>query len=295
MLKPDEPTVSVIIPTRGERTRVALLQRAIDSVVTQEGVRAVPVVVINGGAADAGVISALEADARLRVVTLAEADLPAAIRAGRCLVDTPYFSELDDDDVLLPGALALRVAVLTERTDCDVVVTNGIRRAFAGDALHVADMAAVERDPLAAFLERNWLLPGSWLCRTDRVGAELFDDMPRFRECTYLALRFATDCRTAFVSAPTLVYDSTTLHSESKSREYVLGGLAASRRLLELNLPPHVRARLRKRLVGHFVSIAHLHRREGRWLSACAWYLRASVQPGAPRFVAKRLRRIAGA
>ena len=41
----------------------------------------------------------------------------------------------------------------------------------------------------------NWLLPGSWLCRTEAAGPKFFDGMPRFLECTYLGLRFAAECR----------------------------------------------------------------------------------------------------
>lgn len=286
------PAISVIIPTRALCERAALLRRAIDSVLSQEAVRAVPLVVINGTQSDAALTTVFRADRRLRTTILPEADLPGAIRAGRSMVDTPYFAELDDDDMLLPGALALRICALTRRTQCDVVVTNGIRRSVGGDSLHVPDMAFVERDPLRAFLDHNWLLPGSWLCRTDRVGEELFEGMPRFRECTYLALRFATERRIMFVSTPTVVYDTATPRSESKSREYVLGSLAAQRRILELPLPEDVRSELRTGLATSCLAIAHLHRREGRFAAACGWYLRSGLQPGAPQYFARRLLRV---
>ena len=283
------PLISVIIPTRALATRSGMLRRAIASVLSQEGVTATPIVVINGSEWDKALTAGLRADPRIRSVMLAEADLPGAIRAGRDMVDTPYFTELDDDDLLLPGALSLRVRVLTLHDGCDVVVTNGILRGADGDRLHIRDAASIHRDPLRAFLGRNWLLPGSWLGRTDRVGADVFDGMPRFRECTYLAVRFATAYRMTFVETPTVVYNLQTPRSESKSRDYVLGSLAATRRILELELPADVRASFRKRLAPSCLTIAGLYRRERRMPLACLWYLRSCCQPGGPVPMAQRL------
>jgi glycosyltransferase involved in cell wall biosynthesis len=276
----DAPVISVIIPTRALAERAALVRRAIDSVLAQEDVRAVPIVVVNGHEPVPSLVASLRADRRLRTTTLAAAHLPAAILAGREMVDTPYFAELDDDDQYLPGALALRVRTLAERPECDVVVTNGIARDSRGDALLVDDTAAVHRDPLRALLVRNWLLPGSWLCHTGRVSREIFADMPPFRECTFLALRFAIACRMIFVDTPTLIHHLGTPRAESRSREYTLGSMAATRRLLALDLPPDVQAAFRAGLVGDCLDIATLHRREGRAALAWTWYLRACLQPG---------------
>jgi len=283
----EAPAISVIIPTRALAVRAALVRRAIDSVLAQEDVRAVPIVVVNGDEPDEALVASLRADRRVRTTTLAAADLPAAILAGRDLVDTPYFAELDDDDEYLPGALALRVRTLVERAESDVVVTNGIVRDSRGDSLHVEDTAAVHRDPLRALLAGNWLLPGTWLCHTARVDRALFAEMPPFRECTFLALRFATTCRMTFLDTPTLLHHLGTPRAESQSREYTLASLAATRRLLELELPPDVRAAFRASLSADCLDIARLHRCDGRMALAGAWYLRACVQPGGPALLAR--------
>jgi len=267
------------MPTLAHQTRDALLRRALDSVLEQQGARGVPVVVINGPGRDAALTRDILADRRLRVAILEQPDLPAALRAGRELVDTPFFAELDDDDVLLPGALATRVQALQQPPPCDVVVTNGFRRDAAGDTLIMADVPKVERNPLRALLKGNWLLPGSWLCRTDAVGPGIFDGMPKFAECTYLALQFAARYRIRFVERPTVVWNADTPESASKSRDYVLGRVAALRRILELDLPPDVRTGYRGAVAGAHHGIAALYLREGELQQAWRWHLRSLREP----------------
>ena len=128
------------MPTRALRERAEVLRRAIDSVLSQAGVRAVPLIVVNGTGRDPGLVEALTADPRLRVLCQEEAGIPAALRAGREVLDTPWFADLDDDDLFLPGALALRVDTLERRPDCCAVITNGYRRSASGtDVLNAPD------------------------------------------------------------------------------------------------------------------------------------------------------------
>src|SRR2546425_13312811 len=100
-------------------------------------------------------------DRRVRWARLEQADVRPVLRAGREMVQTNWFTELDDDDVLLPGALAVRVQALEERPEFDAVVTSGFRRDAAGDALSIDDVRIVEQDPVRALLRHNWLLPGA--------------------------------------------------------------------------------------------------------------------------------------
>jgi len=281
----DLHAVSVIIPTRALLERGALLRRAVESVLAQDGVRSVPVVVINGLRRDPALTRELRADRRLRVITLEQADLPAALRVGRDVVDSPFFAELDDDDVLLPGALAARVECLLAWPEYHTVVTNGFRRNSAGDTLHIPDTSVVERDPLRAILQRNWLLPGSWLCRTDAVGPSFFDGMPKFLECTYLALRFATSGRMKFLGRPTVVWSSDTPLSVSDSRDYVLGQVAGLRQLLKLELPPDIRAGYRARVSSACHANADMHFKEGALREAWGWHLRSLRESGGWRYL----------
>jgi Glycosyl transferase family 2 len=184
----------------------------------------------------------------VQIIVLPEAGLPRALRAGRDAVRTPWFGTLDDDDMLMPDALARRVGTLEGNLAADVLVTNGINRRGTVDALHVHDDLRVGTDPLRALHRQNWLLPGSWLARTERVGTSLFDGMPPYRECTFLALRFCTEYAMAWMQEPSVVYHVGSPESVSHSYEYLQGQAQAARMLLSLRLPAQMRRRVRREI-----------------------------------------------
>jgi glycosyltransferase involved in cell wall biosynthesis len=280
----DVHTVSVIIPTRALRERGALLRQAIQSVLNQEAVRAVPLLIVNGREADGDIVAELRAHPLLRVALLEEADLPSALCLGRKMVDTMCFAELDDDDILLPGALKLRLRALLEHPDFTAVVTNGFCRVCGQDKVHIPDVAAVRDDPMRALLRQNWLLPGSWLCRTDAVEAAVFKDMPKFLECTYLALWLARYGSIRFIDIPSVVWNADTPRSESKSSEYIIGQAAALGRILKLDLPADVRAEFRNRLTRACHENACRYLEGGNLKNAWAWHFQSLYRSGGARY-----------
>ena len=289
-----------MIPSLAAAERAACLDRAIGSVVGQSGVTAAPLVIVNGPHPDPGVLAALERDPRIRLLRLAPASLPAALRLGRSSVDTEFFAELDDDDLLLPGALEARVACLEATPGADIVVTNGFRRQSEGDLLHRPDFADVRPDPLAALLSGNWLLPGSWLCRTDRVGPDLFDTMPQYLECTFLAVKFSLTGRVTFLDRPTVVWNAG--GGVSRSADFDFGQPAALISILELPLPRRFRAGLKRHLAQSYHSVSERYRRDGRLREAWKAHLASlGLASGWRYLVATRhllldtARRIAGA
>jgi glycosyltransferase involved in cell wall biosynthesis len=277
--------VTVIIPTLGLRERAASLQAAIASALEQDGVCPTVIVVLNGARRDADVERALREDCRVTLLVREARGLPAALAAGRAMVTTPWFTALDDDDFLLPGALLLRVRALEERPDCAAVITNGFRRNGSGDELHVKPDNRVHADPLRTMLQGNWFLPGSWLCRTDAVGVKIFEEMPSFLECTYLALRIATEHPIVWRDTPTVVYSVGSPAAESLSRAYVLGQVAGLRRIIALNLPEDVRRALRSRIAGAYHSAADHERMAGARLASWRWHVASLVQPSGWRYL----------
>src|SRR4030095_308398 len=149
--------VSVVIPTLALRERSALVWRAIESVVSQQDVRAAVIVGINGPLRDPELVGQLYAEPRLRIVEHPDADLPAALRVGRSHVDGQWFTALDDDDFMLPGALAMRVGALRDCNGFDAVVTSGYCRSNEGDTLSIGDVERVARDPLGELVRWNWM------------------------------------------------------------------------------------------------------------------------------------------
>ena len=277
--------VTIIIPTLGLRERAASLQAAIASALAQDGVRPTVIIVLNGSRRDAAVERALREDRRVMLLVREAPGLPAALAAGRAIVATPWFTALDDDDFLLPGALLLRVRALEERADCAAVITNGYRRNGSGDELHVKADNRVHADPLRTMLEGNWFLPGSWLCRTEAVGVNVFEEMPSYLECTYLALRIAAEHPIVWRDTPTVVYSVGSPEAESLSRAYVLGQVAGLRRIIALKLPEDVRRALRARIAGAYHAAADHERFAGSRLAAWRWHVASLMQPSGWRYL----------
>jgi hypothetical protein len=276
--------VSIVMPTLASRERAASLLRAIDTVVSQKGVRGIPLVVVNGTTGAPEVLEHLRRRTDIRLVTRDEASLPGALRAGRALVDTPHFAVLDDDDELLPGALHARLEVLERTPGADLVVTSGFLAGFGRRELNIVDFRAIEADPLRMLLVQHWLPPCAGLFRASSITPEFFEAIPKYREWTYLALRFALARRIAFAACPTFVYCTDTVASLSKSRAYCLAGPPAIARMLELPLPADVRAALRIRMGEDMHSVSSRELEDGNYGSAWRWHGRSLAQPSGWRY-----------
>jgi glycosyltransferase involved in cell wall biosynthesis len=265
--------ISVIIPTTCEERRATSLRRAIDSVLSQHDVEVELIIVVNGQRFQPERLEALRRDPALITSYVETPSLPYACRHGRSLVSGDYFSFLDDDDEYLPDALATRAAALEGDPSIDLVATNG----YSGSAehLYLTHTTAIESDPLAAMLEENWLASCGGLFRSASCGEELFIDLPKYREWTLLAFRLLlAGKRLRFIDRPTYrINDSP--ESASKSREYRLASAAVIESLLSLPLPPHVKRRLRPRLLAarHDLSVMNLE--EGRRAAAWALHLQS--------------------
>lgn len=279
-----DPAVTVIVPTLGLRERAASLRTAIRSALDQPGVATTVLVILNGTRRDPEVERELRDNVRVTLVVRDAPGLPAALAAGRALVRTPWFATLDDDDLYLPGALQLRVRALEERPECAAAITNGYRRSENRDTLHVSGEHRIHADPVRAMLDRNWCLPGSWLCRSSMVGADVFEAMPSYLECTYLALRLASVHPIVWIDTPTVVYNVGSPQAESLSRAYVLGQVSALRRIVELDLPEDVRAAFRARIAGAYHAAADHERKAGALREACRWHFASMLQRSGWRY-----------
>ena len=102
--------ITVVVPTALHSARADSIERAVESILSQSGVRAIPLLVVNGPAYDRDLLRRWQSDPRVRCHYLQTGSLPGAIRHGRSLVETPYFSFLDDDDLYEPNTLQVRVS-----------------------------------------------------------------------------------------------------------------------------------------------------------------------------------------
>ena len=103
--------ISVIIPTHD---RAPVIARAVDSVLTQEGVALEAIVVDDGSTDDTRqvIASRYGADARVVYLSQEQAGVAAARNAGLARARGDLVAFLDSDDVWRPGKLALQLACL---------------------------------------------------------------------------------------------------------------------------------------------------------------------------------------
>ena len=282
----DPHAISIIVPTLARAQRAALLRGALSSVRRQSGVRTTPIVVVNGPWRDPALVASLEDEFGFRAVVTEEADLPAALQLGRARVETAYFAELDDDDELLPGALALRLQKIEEHPRADVVITNGILRGLSTERLLFDVAEVLSRDPLRALLRLNWLAPGGALFRTAGVGPDLFAGIPHHAEWTYVATRLCLSCRIRFLDDVTFLYRHGSPFALTRTPEYVTGAPAAIERLLELDLPAWARRGFERKHRQACHHAADVYRLSGDLRMAWRWHWRSLRGRGGWRHLA---------
>jgi hypothetical protein len=181
--------------------------------------------------------------------------------------------------------LAVRLDALKAHPEIDTVVTNGYRRTNAIETLHLSDISAVQRDPLGALVQGNWLLPGSWLSRTEAVRPEMFADLPPYMEDTYLALHFALTGRIMFLARPTVVWSTDTPGSASKSEAYRMSQVEGLRTILRLPLPRRIRRGFQRKLSAECHSLSNHYLLAEAYPLAWEWHLRCLGQRGGLRYL----------
>jgi glycosyltransferase involved in cell wall biosynthesis len=280
------PRVDVVIPTALLASRAALVSEAIDSVLSQQAVAHRLILVANGPAIDPGLLARVAAMPALTLLRQAAANVSEARRAGLAASQADYYCFLDDDDVLLRGALHARVAALDAHPEWDFLITDGLIREAGRERRTLRDdfAARVRADPAAAFLERNWFdSPGSTFRRTS-VGPAYFASGLRHFEWTWLLLRLLADGKRVGVDdALTFAKREDSPDSVSRSPEYLLAlpdFLAAA---LRLPLPPVLRAGLARRRAAAFHACADHHLRAGDARAALRWHL-ACLRAGGWRY-----------
>lgn len=275
------PIISVLVCTLARKKRAALLERALASILERQDGLGRPIVVVNGTLFDEALLRRLQARTDITLVCRAKPSLSAALFAGRKQVDTPYFATLDDDDELLPDALAKRLAALTADPTADLVVTNGYYDdGRVTEHLDYPNLARLARDPIRSVLEKPWLQSINALYRSDRVTVRDFEGMPDYLEWTWFALKLARRHRIAFLDEPTYRLNRGEPDSLSFSNQFYFGVPRAIRAILTLDLPADVRREFRHRLSASLHDVSDRARRAGNYRLAWRSHVASlGVQP----------------
>lgn len=275
--------VNVIIPTLAEARRADALWRAIDGVLKQTGVSAIPIVVVNGSRFDPNVLARLRELKDIRLQEEARGGLIYAMGVGRRLVEAPFFSFLDDDDEYLPHALETRVKAMRSDERIDAVISNGYRFDGSVRSVSASNLKMAASDPLGSLLENNWLTSCGGLYRTDRLSAEFFSDTTEFAEWTYLAFKLCLNHKIAFVESPSYIIHDTA-GSLSKSVNYSTALAGVMKRVLDLPLPPKARNSVGRKYGAALHDLSTHYLGTGQRYAAWKCHIRSLRQPGGLRF-----------
>jgi glycosyltransferase involved in cell wall biosynthesis len=277
--------VTVVIPTLASATRHDCLLRAIESAKAASRAQVSIIVAVNGSHWNPDTVTAVERCEEVKVVRVESPSSPGAIAYGRRLVETEFFAFLDDDDELLPGGLDIRIEIMRSDAACDLVITNGKRRAQGRDSKMLSNLSSVEANPLRELFVDNWLPSCGALFRTSTIGPAYFDDYHDYAEWTWLAYRLAMDRkRIRALDALTFIVNDTP-GSLSKSGKYRASYLGLYERMLNRNPPPDVRKEVQKRVSSalHDMSCDCLDRNE--LVNASRYHLRSLVSPSGFKYL----------
>ncbi len=215
-------TLDVIVRTRADAPRSKLLFRALDSIQDQNGIKARPIVVVNGQKFDASTLSVLEDRLGILLHRVEHASAGLALVAGRRLVTAPFFAYLDDDDELIADSLLRPLRWLESHPGCDALISNGHFVKDGGalsELIHITDHLRVG-SPALSLMEDSWLQPGAFIFRTETIPLSMMDSGWSHMEWTHLAFELCAEHkRLHFMDIKTVRYYDTT-GSLSKRRQH---------------------------------------------------------------------------
>ena len=277
--------VTVIIPTIAVKEKEHLLRRAIDSIRRSATEQVRIITVVNGGRADPGICQWLKSQPDIQYERVATPSLPLAILRGRELVQTPFFSMLDDDDEYLIGGTDMKLSAFASCAEADIVITSGLRRSGEIDEPALASIELVPLAPLPSLFESNWLSSCNALYRSSSFPPSFFADTHPYAEWTWLAFKLAlAGKQLVAINQPTFRSHDTP-GSLSKSEPYYVAYQALYRRMLDLNPPIDIVRTIRVRMSAdwHHQSFRALSR--GDRLDAIVCHVRSLMLPGGLRFL----------
>lgn len=275
--------VTVIIPTLAESDRRKSLLKALDNVTHQAGIDAVPLVVINGDRFDPGLRKEIENMKGVETIYCSDAHVANAQAFGVEHVSTPFFSFLDDDDLLTEDALSHRITFMTP--GIDVVVTNiyieknGIRSLLTPDITHFC------KDPRNSIFELCWLNSANCLFRSETISAVVFHDRSPYMEWTALAIRLSKSKKIAFSNKATAIYFDTS-QSASKKRAYIEAQATLMGTLRRHQYPPETRRLIDHKRCAALNSLSQMASASGDTIDAWKYHIKCLLVPTGWRYLA---------
>jgi glycosyltransferase involved in cell wall biosynthesis len=271
--------IDVIIRTIADRHRGQTILGVIESIVSQKGVHARPLIIVNGPRVDAEVVAKLRGIPEVRLLEI-EGGLVESTYEGVKAVETEYFAFIDDDDEYLPNAFAAMAAAMNQAPSVDVVVANGWL--IGADGVKIPVIPDVDRtaaDPVAALRDGTWLHSSGALFRTRSFSPMWFANAPFGVEWTWFAYKAAIEKRLRFIDAMAYVYNDTP-SSVSKHERAILAIDDGLTRVRKLPLPPSEHSHLRHKHARTLHGISMWYLQRNRFGEAWRYHARSVLETG---------------
>ncbi|TAM61124.1 MAG: glycosyltransferase family 2 protein [Rhodanobacter sp.] len=272
-------SVDVIVRTQADAPRSKLLFRALDSIQDQNGVTARAIVVVNGQRFDGATLKTLENRQGIFLHHEPQASARLARAVGRWLVTAPFFSYLDDDDVLIAGSLLEPLKWLEGHRDYDVLINNGYFIKNDGVLSESTHIASHIKQPVLSLLDECWLSPGACIFRTASVPATMLNSDWSHQEWTHLAFELcAQNKRLHFMDVATVHYYDTpgSMSKQIQQHEAALDLLRLVRH--DVRVDANVRRKADRKYLRTLHNLAATYREDGRYMRAWRCHL-GSLRP----------------
>lgn len=270
----------------GRSERAQSLRRAVGSIgESAPGVDVETLVILNGQSCDPTVLAWLTGSP-LRLERITEASAGRSLTEGFARAGGRWVLFLDDDDQLLPDALARALRRAESSDNIDLLVCDGEFHERDGVRRLLTDFPDLERDPMSSFLRGNWLAPSGALYRRDQLSSDIFRDLPAFFEWSLVAFRLCLRRVPLSVhDEPLYAMDRGRPDSLSKSLAYALALPSVIEQMRSETSDPAVREALGRRLSAAHHDCAVSAARRGERLLAWRHHLAALQQPGGLRYL----------
>lgn len=269
--------IEIIIPTLAAKNRSESLKTAVNSVLSQQGVNAGVIAVINGSKCYSPLVTWLENQQKVKCLYQKIGSPPIAQLKGRKQVKAPFFGFLDDDDFLLPGALRNRLKAMLDQ-QIDVVIDNGWKKNGNRKNKIISDIKACEVAPQVELLKSNWMASCSALYRSESILSEFFKDFSYYMEWTYVAFKLTLEYKIKFIESYGYIVN-VSYESLSFSREYIIGSAETIKKMLIISTEPSITRLLKKIYIDSIHDLFNLMLHENENRKAFKLYLQCLCSP----------------
>jgi glycosyltransferase involved in cell wall biosynthesis len=278
--------INVIIRTTADARREKQLYRAIESIKNQKGVHAIPLIIVNGTTYKKELLAQLLARDDVRCAYIKEASTGKSMRVGRELVNSEFFTFLDDDDELLEEALSIRLKPMLEDPSIDLVVTTGYEVNGTNRQIHIPDIIKCQANPLDAIIERCWLASCGGLYRADSITEDFFDGVTDHIEMTLLAFKIAINNKNIlFINQPTYIVNDTP-QSMSKSHDHLETTAHVLEQMRRYKMPANIKRKLEKKYRDALHVLSSEYCAQNMPLKAWMFHIRSIKPPFTLKYLA---------